>query len=88
MNIIQKRKGKETPLKSLYYGIRMNDNKLKLVLFYGLTGIMFAILILLVFYNDYNYGIATLAIYTLIIILITSAVWISIFYWYILKRIN
>jgi hypothetical protein len=64
----------------------MNDKTLKSVLFYGLTGIMFTILILLVFYNDYNYGIAALAIYTLIIILTTSAVWISIFYWYIVKN--
>ena len=64
----------------------MNGKRLKSVLFYGLTGIMFSILILLVFYNDYNYGVATLAIYTLIIILVTSAVWTSIFYWYILKK--
>ena len=64
----------------------MNDKTLKSVLFYGLTGIMFTILILLVFYNNYNYGIAALAIYTLIIILTTSAVWISIFYWYIVKN--
>ena len=64
----------------------MNDKKLKSILFYGLTGIMFSVLILLVFYNDYNYGIAALAIYTLIIILITSAVWVSIFYWYILME--
>jgi len=63
----------------------MNDKTLKSVLFYGLTGIMFAILVLLVFYNDYNYGIAARDIYTLIIILITSAVWVSIFYWYIVK---
>ena len=63
----------------------MNDKRLKSVLFYGLTGIMFSILILLVFYNDYNYGMAALAIYTLIIILVTSAIWISIFYWYIVK---
>ena len=65
----------------------MGNNKLKSALFYGLTGIMFSILILLVFYNDYNnYGIAALAIYTLIIILVTSGVWISIFYWYIVRN--
>ncbi|WP_298275295.1 hypothetical protein [Ferroplasma sp.] len=64
----------------------MNDKRLKSVLFYGLTGIMFSILILLVFYNDYNYGMAALAIYTLIIILVTSAIWISIFYWYIVRN--
>ena len=64
----------------------MDDKRLKSILFYGLTGIMFSILILLVFYNNYNYGIAALAIYTLIIILVTSAVWISIFYWYTLKK--
>lgn len=52
----------------------MGNDKLKSALFYDLTGIMFAILILLVFYNDYNYGIAALSIYTLIIILVTSAV--------------
>ena len=63
----------------------MDDKRLKSILFYALTGIMFAILLLLVFYNDYNYGMAALAIYTLIIILVTSAVWISIFYWYIVK---
>ena len=63
----------------------MDNKRLKSVLFYGLTGIMFAILILLVFYNNYNYGMAALAIYTLIIILVTSAIWISIFYWYIVK---
>ena len=64
----------------------MDDKRLKSILFYGLTGIMFSILILLVFYNDYNnYGMAALAIYTLIIILVTSAIWISIFYWYIVK---
>ena len=63
----------------------MDDKRLKSILFYALTGIMFAILLLLVFYNDYNYGIAALAIYTLIIILVTSAIWISIFYWYIVK---
>ena len=57
----------------------MDDKRLKSILFYALTGIMFAILLLLVFYNDYNYGMAALAIYTLIIILVTSAVWISIF---------
>ena len=63
----------------------MNDKRLKSILFYGLTGIMFSILILLVFYNDYNYGIMALAIYTLIIILVTSAVWVSILYWYTVK---
>ena len=63
----------------------MDDKRLKSILFYALTGIMFAILLLLVFYNDYNYGMAALAIYILIIILVTSAVWISIFYWYIVK---
>ena len=64
----------------------MNDRRLKSVLFYGLTGIMLSILILLVFYNDYNYGMAALIIFILIIILATSAVWISIFYWYIVRR--
>jgi len=64
----------------------MNDKRLKSVLFYGLTGIMFSILILLVFYNDYNYGIGALIIFILIIVLATSAVWISIFYWYIVRR--
>ena len=64
----------------------MNDKRLKSVLFYGLTGIMFSILILLVFYNDYNYGMAALIIFILIIVLITSAVWISIFYWYLVRR--
>jgi predicted neutral ceramidase superfamily lipid hydrolase len=63
----------------------MNDKRLKSILFYGLTGILFSILILLVFYNDYNYGMAALIIFILIIILATSAVWISIFYWYIVK---
>ena len=63
----------------------MNDKRLKSVLFYGLTGIMFSILILLVFYNDYNYGMAALIIFILIIVLITSALWLSIFYWYIVK---
>ena len=63
----------------------MDDKRLKSILFYGLTGIMFSILILLVFYSDYNSGMAALTIYTLIIILVTSAVWISIFYWYIVK---
>ena len=66
----------------------MNDKRLKSILFYGLTGIMFSILILLVFYNDYNYGIAALIIFILIIVLITSAVWISIFYWYLVKLKN
>ena len=64
----------------------MDDRKLKSILFYSLTGIMFSILLLLIFYNDYNYGMAALAIYTLIIILVTSAIWISIFYRYIVKK--
>ena len=64
----------------------MDDKRLKSILFYGLTGIMFSILILLVFYNDYNYGVASLIIFILIIVLATSAVWISIFYWYIVIR--
>ena len=64
----------------------MNDKRLKSVLFYGLTGIMLSILILLIFYNNYNYGIAALIIFILIIVLITSAVWISIFYWYIVRN--
>ena len=64
----------------------MNDKRLKSILFYGLTGIMFSILLLLVFYNDYNYGMAALIIFILIIILATSAVWISIFYWYIMRN--
>ena len=63
----------------------MNDKTLKSVLFYGLTGIMFSILILLVFYNDYNYGMVALIIFISIIILATSAVWMSVFYWYIIK---
>ena len=63
----------------------MSGKRLKSVLFYGLTGIMFSILLLLVFYNDYNYGIGALIIFILIIILATSAVWISIFYWYIVR---
>ena len=66
----------------------MDDKRLKSVLFYGLTGIMLSILILLVFYNDYNYGMGALIIFILIIVLITSAVWISIFYWYIVRREN
>ena len=64
----------------------MDDKRLKSILFYGLTGIMFSILILLVFYNDCNYGVASLIIFILIIVLATSAVWISIFYWYIVIR--
>ena len=64
----------------------MDDKRLKSILFYALTGIMFAILLLLVFYNDYNYGMASLIIFILIIVLATSAVWISIFYWYIVIR--
>ena len=64
----------------------MGNDKLKSALFYDLTGIMFAILILLVFYNNYNYGMAALAIYALIIILVTSAVWISMCHWYIVKK--
>ena len=63
----------------------MDDKRLKSILFYTLTGIMFSILILLVFYNDYNYGMAALIIFVLIIVLATSAVWASIFYWYIVK---
>ena len=66
----------------------MNDKRLKSILFYGLTGIMLSILILLVFYNDYNYGMGALIIFVLIIVLITSALWISIFYWYIVRREN
>ena len=66
----------------------MNDKRLKSILFYGLTGIMLFILILLVFYNDYNYGMGALIIFILIIVLITSAVWISIFYWHIVRREN
>ena len=64
----------------------MDDKRLKSVLFYGLTGIMLSILILLIFYNEYNYGMAALIIFILIIVLITSAVWISIFYWYIVRN--
>ena len=64
----------------------MNDKRLKSILFYGLTGILFSILILLIFYNEYNYGMAALIIFILIIVLITSAVWISIFYWYIVRN--
>ena len=64
----------------------MDIKKLKSALFYDLTGIMLSILILLVFYNDYNYGMVALAIYTLIIILVTSAVWISMCHWYIVKK--
>ena len=52
----------------------MDIKKLKSILFYGLTGIMFSILILLVLYNDYNNGMVALAMYTLIIILVTSGV--------------
>ena len=63
----------------------MNDKALKSVLFYGLTGIMFSILILLIFYNDYTYGMVALILLILIIVLITSAVWISIFYWYLVR---
>ena len=66
----------------------MNDKRLKSVLFYGITGIMLSILNLLIFYNNCNYGIAALIIFILIIVLITSAVWISIFYWYIVKLAN
>ncbi len=64
----------------------MNNEKTKSILFYGLTGIMFSILLLLVFYNKYNYGMAALIIFVLIIILTTSAMWISIFYWYIVRN--
>ena len=64
----------------------MDDKRLKSVLFYGLTGVMLSILILLIFYNDYNYGMGALIIFISIIILATSAVWISIFYWYIVRR--
>jgi predicted neutral ceramidase superfamily lipid hydrolase len=64
----------------------MDNDKLKSVLFYALTGIMFSILILLVFYNDYNYGMTALIIFILIIILATSSVWISILYWYIVRK--
>ncbi len=66
----------------------MNNEKLKSILFYGLTGIMFSILLLLVFYNDYTYGMVALIIFILIIVMAASAVWISIFYWYIVRREN
>ena len=52
---------------------------------YRLTGIMLSILILLVFYNEYSYGISALIIFILIIVLITSAVWVSLFYWYLVR---
>ena len=64
----------------------MNDKRLKSVLFYGITGIMLSILNLLIFYNEYNYGMAALIIFILIIVLTTSTVWISIFYWYIVRN--
>ena len=64
----------------------MNDKRLKSILFYDLTGILFSILILLIFYNEYNYGMAALIIFILIIVLTTSTVWISIFYWYIVSN--
>ena len=64
----------------------MNDKRLKSILFYGLTGIMLSILILLVFYNEYSYGISAMIIFVLIIVLATSAVWISIFYWYMIRK--
>ena len=62
----------------------MNDKRLKSILFYGLTGIMFSILLLLVFYN-YTSSMAALIIFILVIVLATSAVWISVFYWYIVR---
>jgi hypothetical protein len=58
----------------------MYDKRLKSILFNALTGIIFSILILLIFYNEFSFVIVALIIFILMVILITSAVWISIFY--------
>ena len=55
----------------------MNDKRLRSILFYGLTGIMLSILILLVFYNEYRYGMAARIIFVLIIVFNTSEVYTS-----------
>ena len=45
---------------------------------------MFSILVLFIFYNDYTYGMAALAIYTIIIV--TSGGWLFIFTGILLER--
>ncbi|AGO60555.1 hypothetical protein [Ferroplasma acidarmanus] len=65
-----------------------NLEKLKKILFYLVTGILLSSLLLLYLYNNSNYGLFPLILFTVLIIVIVSAISLTLEYFHIVREIR
>ena len=65
-----------------------NLEKLKQILFYLVTGILLSSLLLLYLYKNNSYGIFPLILFTVLIIVIVSAISLTLEYFHILREIR
>ena len=65
-----------------------NLEKLKKILFYLVTGILLSSLLLLYLYNNSSYGLFPLILFAVLIIVIVSAISLTLEYFHIVKEIT
>ena len=65
-----------------------NLEKLKKILFYLVTGILLSSLLLLYLYNNNSYGLFPLILFTVLIIVIVSAISLTFEYFHIVREIR
>ena len=65
-----------------------NLEKLKKILFYLVTGILLSSLLLLYLYNNNSYGLFPLILFTVLIIVIVSAISLTLEYFHIVREIR
>ena len=65
-----------------------NLEKLKKILFYLVTGILLSSLLLLYSYNNNSYGLFPLILFTVLIIVIVSAISLTLEYFHIVREIR
>ncbi len=65
-----------------------NLEKLKKILFYLVTGILLSSLLLLYLYNNSSYGLFPLILFTVLIIVIVSAISLTLEYFHIVREIR
>ena len=65
-----------------------NLEKLKKILFYLVTGILLSSLLLLYLYNNNSYGLFPLILFTALIMLLVSAISLTLEYFHIAKEIT
>lgn len=66
----------------------INLEKLKKILFYLVTGILLSSLLLLYLYNNNSYGLFPLILFTVLIIVIVSAISLTLEYFHIVREIR